>query len=134
MLEHVLTFEDSCKYVVDASHYGEMWMTLLHLYLFQYSSWSFVPERWHVQDISRCAGTTVDWIIKVAHLFRNPLGSIQVYIHTSGTSDRSISTPAASPRLGSIITPTNLKTLQQTLMKGEITRDYLLAYRLLKYK
>ena len=37
------------------------------------------------QDIQRYAGTTVDWIIKVAHLICDPLGEGQVYTHTMGT-------------------------------------------------
>ncbi|KIM41748.1 hypothetical protein M413DRAFT_27333 [Hebeloma cylindrosporum] len=38
------------------------------------------------EDIQRYAGTTVDWIIKVAHLICDPLGEGQVYTHTTGTS------------------------------------------------
>ena len=37
-------------------------------------------------DISRYAGTTVDWIIKVAHLICDPSGSGHVFTHTTGTS------------------------------------------------
>ncbi|KIM44258.1 hypothetical protein M413DRAFT_443277 [Hebeloma cylindrosporum] len=38
------------------------------------------------EDIQRFAGTTVDWIIRVAHLLCDPLGEGQVYTHTTGTS------------------------------------------------
>ena len=35
-------------------------------------------------DISRYAGTTVDWVIKIAHLMCDPLGAGQIFTHTSG--------------------------------------------------
>ena len=35
--------------------------------------------------INRYAGGTVDWIIKVAHLICDPLGTGQIYTHTTGT-------------------------------------------------
>jgi len=38
-------------------------------------------------DISRYAGTTVDWVIKIAHLLCEPLGNGRVYTHTTGTPD-----------------------------------------------
>ena len=38
------------------------------------------------EDIQRYAGTTVDWIIKVAQLICDPLGGGDVYTHTTGTS------------------------------------------------
>ena len=37
------------------------------------------------EDILRYAGTTVDWIIKVAHLICDPLGKGQLFTHTTGT-------------------------------------------------
>lgn len=37
-------------------------------------------------DIRRYAGTTVDWIIKVAHFICDPSGTGQVYTHIAGTS------------------------------------------------
>jgi hypothetical protein len=37
-------------------------------------------------DISRYAGTTVDWVSKVAHLICDPLGAGQLYTHTTGMS------------------------------------------------
>ena len=36
-------------------------------------------------DISRYAGTTVDWVIKIAHLVCDPLGAGQIFTHTSGS-------------------------------------------------
>ena len=36
------------------------------------------------EDITRYAGTTVDWVIKVAHLLCNPLGTGQIFTHASG--------------------------------------------------
>lgn len=36
-------------------------------------------------DIQRYAGTTVDWVIKVAHYICDPLGEGQLYTHTMGT-------------------------------------------------
>jgi len=41
------------------------------------------------KDIQRYAGTTVDWIIKVARLC-DPLGKGHVYTHTTGTSSDGI--------------------------------------------
>ncbi len=38
-----------------------------------------------IEDIRLYAGTTVDWVIKVAHLICSPVGVGQVYIHTTGT-------------------------------------------------
>ncbi|CAA7268420.1 unnamed protein product [Cyclocybe aegerita] len=38
-----------------------------------------------IQDIGLYAGTTVDWVIKVAHLICAPFGAGQVYTHTTGT-------------------------------------------------
>ena len=35
-------------------------------------------------DIQRYAGTTVDWVIKVAHFICDPLGEGQLYTHTTG--------------------------------------------------
>lgn len=35
-------------------------------------------------DISRYAGTTVDWVIKIAHLVCDPLGVGRIFTHTSG--------------------------------------------------
>ena len=46
-----------------------------HLYLIQGS----------IDDIGRYAGTTVDWIIKVANSICDPAGAGQVYTHTVGT-------------------------------------------------
>jgi hypothetical protein len=37
-------------------------------------------------DIGRYAGTTVDWIIKVAHLICNPRGTGRLYTHTTKTA------------------------------------------------
>lgn len=37
------------------------------------------------EDIKRYAGTTVDWVIKVAHLICDPGGAGRVYTHTTGT-------------------------------------------------
>jgi len=37
------------------------------------------------EDIQRYAGTTVDWIIKVAHLICDPLGKGQLFTHMTGT-------------------------------------------------
>jgi hypothetical protein len=48
----------------------------LHLYLIQGS----------IDDIGRYAGTTVDWIIKVAHSICDPSGAGQVYTHSVGMS------------------------------------------------
>ena len=39
-----------------------------------------------IQRIARYAGTTVDWVIKVAHLICSPLRQGQVYTHTTGTT------------------------------------------------
>jgi hypothetical protein len=39
------------------------------------------------EAIERYAGTTADWIIKVAHLICGPLGEGQVYTHTTGTPE-----------------------------------------------
>jgi hypothetical protein len=39
------------------------------------------------EEIARYAGTTADWIIKVARLICNPLGGGQVYTYTTGTPD-----------------------------------------------
>ena len=36
-------------------------------------------------DISRYAGTTVDWVIKIAHLVCDPLGAGQIFTHTLGS-------------------------------------------------
>ena len=49
---------------------------LLDLYLTEGTLWG----------ISRYAGTTVDWIIKISHLICDSLGSSQVYTHTTGTT------------------------------------------------
>ena len=50
-------------------------------------------------DICRYAGTTVDWLIKIAHLICDPLGTGQVFTHTTGTaSDWYASDRAASWR------------------------------------
>ncbi len=38
-----------------------------------------------IEDIRRYAGTTVDWVIKVAHLICSPTRVGQVYIHTTCT-------------------------------------------------
>ena len=40
-----------------------------------------------LQEIRRYAGSTVDWVIKVAHLICAPTGVGQVYTHTTGTSE-----------------------------------------------
>jgi len=40
-----------------------------------------------IQEIRRYAGSTVDWVIKVAHLICAPTGVGQVYTHTTGTSE-----------------------------------------------
>ena len=45
-----------------------------HLYLIEGS----------IDDIRRYAGTTVDWIIKVAHSICDPSGRGQIYTHTTG--------------------------------------------------
>lgn len=37
------------------------------------------------EDIQRYAGTTVDWVIKVAQFICDPLGEGQLYTHTTGT-------------------------------------------------
>jgi len=37
------------------------------------------------RDIARYAGTTVDWIIRIAHLLCDPLGIGHVFTHTTGT-------------------------------------------------
>jgi hypothetical protein len=47
-----------------------------HLYLIQGS----------IDEIGRYAGTTVDWIIKVAHSICDPSGAGQVYTHPEGMS------------------------------------------------
>ena len=36
-------------------------------------------------DIARFAGTTVEWIIRVAHLLCDPLGNVHVFTHTTGS-------------------------------------------------
>jgi hypothetical protein len=38
-----------------------------------------------IQDIGRYAGTTVDWVIKVAHFICSPSREGRVYTHTTGT-------------------------------------------------
>ena len=38
-----------------------------------------------IQDIERYAGTTLDWVIKIAHLICSPLRRGRVYTHTTGT-------------------------------------------------
>ena len=38
-----------------------------------------------IQDIRRYAGTTMDWVIKVAHLICSPLRQGRIYTHTTGT-------------------------------------------------
>ena len=35
-------------------------------------------------DIAQFAGTTVEWIIRVAHLLCDPLGNVHVFTHTTG--------------------------------------------------
>ena len=42
------------------------------------------------EDIQRYTGTTVDWVIKVAHFICDPLlvGEGQLYTHTTGTPSR----------------------------------------------
>ena len=37
-------------------------------------------------DIAQYAGNTVDWIIRIAHLLCNPLGTGHIFTHTTGTS------------------------------------------------
>ncbi|KAI9463729.1 hypothetical protein BJY52DRAFT_933290 [Lactarius psammicola] len=37
------------------------------------------------EEITRYAGNTVDWVIKMAHLLCEPLGDGRVYTHTTGT-------------------------------------------------
>jgi len=37
-------------------------------------------------DISRFSDSTVDWVIKIAHLLCDPLGSGHVFTHTTGTA------------------------------------------------
>ena len=39
------------------------------------------------EDITRYAGTTVDWVIKVAHLLCDPLGAGQIFTHTGVPHD-----------------------------------------------
>ncbi|KAH9996768.1 hypothetical protein BJV77DRAFT_1085320 [Russula vinacea] len=36
-------------------------------------------------DIAQFAGTTVEWIIRVAHLLCDPLGNVHVFTHTTGS-------------------------------------------------
>lgn len=38
------------------------------------------------EDITRFSGTTVDWLIKIAHLLCDPLGSGHLFTHTTGTA------------------------------------------------
>jgi hypothetical protein len=49
--------------------------TPLHLYLIKGS----------LDDIARYAGSTVNWIIKVANLICDPSGASRIYTHTEGT-------------------------------------------------
>ena len=52
-----------------------------------------------LEDIRQFSGTTVDWVIRVAHLICDPLGTGQVFTHTTGTtSDWYASDRAASWR------------------------------------
>ncbi len=37
------------------------------------------------EDITQYAGTTVDWIIRIAHLLCDPLGTGHIFTHTTGT-------------------------------------------------
>jgi len=40
-----------------------------------------------MQDIGRYAGTTVNWVIRLAHMICSPMGVGQVYTHTEGTAE-----------------------------------------------
>jgi hypothetical protein len=40
-----------------------------------------------LEDITRYAGTTVDWVIKVAHLLCDPLGAGRIFTHASRAPD-----------------------------------------------